>query len=179
MIYDLEKNYKKKVIPEMMKSLGYKNVLMVPRIEKVVVNTGIGSVSDQERKVLIEKHLSIITGQKVSSRPAKKSIASFKTRKGVIVGYSVTLRGKRMYDFLNKLIFVAIPRKRDFRGLDLKSIDTAGNLTIGFKDYLVFPEMVGEDIKNAFGLSVTVVSTAKNKKEAVEFFKNLGFPFKK
>jgi len=179
MVYDLEKKYKEEVVPEMINKLGCKNKMAIPRLVKVVVNTGVGSIKDQEKKVMIEEHLAILTGQKVSKRPAKKSIASFKLREGNIIGYSVTLRGNRMYDFLNKLIFVTIPRKRDFRGLDSGSVDESGNLSIGFKDHLVFPEMVGQDIKNAFGLSVTVVTTAKDKDEAVELFKLLGFPFKR
>lgn len=175
----MQKKYKKEVIPAMMRKFNYKNSLAVPRLEKVVVNIGTGSVKDDGQKERIEKHLSVITGQKGSKRPAKKSIASFKIRQGSAIGYSVTLRARRMYDFLSRLIFVAIPRKRDFRGLDIKSIDKSGNLTIGFKDHLVFPEMIGEDIKNVFGFSVTVVTTAKNKEEAIEFLKMVGFPFKK
>jgi large subunit ribosomal protein L5 len=179
MNYDLQKYYKEKVIPKMMKEFGYKNPLAVPEIDKVVVNTGTGSVKDEAQKERIEKHLALITGQKPSKRPAKKPIASFKIRQGSHIGYSVTLRGRRMYDFLSRLIFVAIPRQRDFRGLSLKSVDESGNLTIGFKDHLVFPEMADEDVRNAFGFSVTVVTTAGNKRGAVEFLKVLGFPFKK
>jgi len=175
---DLEKKYKEVAIPEMMKKFGYKNKLAIPKIQKVVVNTGVGSVKEKEKLLLIVKHLAEITGQNPSGCPAKKSIASFKTRKGVIIGYCVILRGRRMYDFLNKLINVAIPRKRDFRGLAENSVDESGNLNIGFKDHMVFPEMVDENIKNAFGISVSVVTSAKSKKEAVEFFKSLGFPFK-
>ncbi|MCF7835767.1 MAG: 50S ribosomal protein L5, partial [Candidatus Marinimicrobia bacterium] len=103
----------------------------------------------------------------------------FKLREGSHIGYSATLRGGRMYDFLNKMIFVAIPRKRDFRGLDVRSIDEAGNLSIGFKDHLVFPEMAGEDVRSSFGFSVTIVTTAKDKKDAEGFFKEMGFPFSK
>lgn len=179
MIYDLQKTYKEKVIPEMMKKFGYKNKLAVPRIEKVVVNTGIGSIKDEAQKELIEKHFSLIVGQKPSKRVAKKSIASFKIREGSHVGHSATLRGERMYDFLTKMIFVAIPRKRDFRGLKVRSADGAGNLTIGFKEHLVFPEMADEDTKNIFGLEVTIVTSAGNKEEAVELFKLLGFPWQK
>lgn len=178
MIYNLEKKYKE-VLQEFQKEADFKNRMSVPKIEKVVINTGTGSVKDGTRKELIEKHLAFFTGQKASKRPAKKSIATFKLREGVDIGYKVTLRGKRMYDFLNKLIFIAIPRQRDFRGLEEKSVDESGNLTIGLKDHLVFPEMLDEDIRNAFGFSITVVTTAKNKEIALKFLKAIGFPFKK
>ncbi len=175
----IQEKYKKEVVPAMMKSFGYKNMMAVPKITKVVVNTGIGSVKDENQKNLIEKQMVSITGQKPSKRPAKKSIASFKTREGSHIGYSVTLRGKRMYDFLNKLLYVAIPRKRDFRGLSRTSVDKAGNLSIGFKEHIVFPEMVGEDVKNLFGLQATIVTTAHGKEEGHKFFELLGFPFAK
>lgn len=179
MDFDLLKIYKEKVVPDMMKKMGYKNKMAVPRIEKVVINTGIGFSKDEEQRKRIIEHMALITGQKPSLRPAKKAISGFKIREGNIIGYSVTLRGKRMYDFLNKFIFVTTPRRRDFRGLDAYSVDGAGNLTVGLKDHLVFPEMVGQDIKSAFGLSVTIVTTAKEKKNALEFLKLMGFPFKK
>ncbi len=175
--FDLQKKYKE-AVKEMLKEHGYSNIMSVPKIQKVVVNVGTGRIKDdKERLALVEKGLTEITGQKPSKRPAKKSIASFKLREGVGIGYSVSLRGKRMYDFLNKLIFVAIPRMRDFRGLDTKSIDNIGNLTVGFKDSLIFPEMIGQDLKNGFGFSVTIVTTAKNKDEAEKFLKVIGFPF--
>lgn len=179
MKFDLYKKYIEEVAPELAKSGGYKNIMAVPKIEKVVINTGTGAKKDNEQKERIKKDLSFIAGQMPRETIAKKSIASFKLREGTQVGYSVTLRGKKMYDFLSKMIFVAIPRMRDFRGLEINSIDEAGNLTIGFKDHLIFPEMVGRDLKSAFGLSVTVVTTAQNKKRAEEFLKILGFPFKK
>jgi large subunit ribosomal protein L5 len=179
MSYDIKEKYKKEAIPGMKKEFGYKNEHAIPRISKVVVSTGTGSVKDKEKMKLIEEHLSIITGQRPVKTTAKKAIASFKTRKGSHVGYLVTLRGQRMYDFLNRMVFVAIPRQRDFRGINLKSIDSFGNLTMGFKDHLVFPEMVGQDVRDAFGFAVTVVTTAKSKDEAIEFFRLLGFPMKK
>jgi len=179
MTYDLEKKYNKEVVVQMMDAFGYKNKMAVPKIEKVAVNTGIGSVKDSAMKELIEKNLSIITGQKPKKTLAKKSIASFKIRQGVHIGFSVTLRGKKMYEFLNKMIFVAIPRKRDFRGLNHKCVDDMGNMTIGFKEHLVFPEMAGGDIKNTFGFEVTIITTSKKKKEAFELFKLMGFPFSK
>ena len=168
MKYDLREKYIKT-----------KNKMLAPKIEKVVVSVGTGSVKDEGQKEYIEKSLAMITGQHPSKRAAKKSIASFKIRQGVHIGYSVTIRGGMMYDFLNKMIYVAMPRKRDFRGLNLKSVDVAGNLTIGFKDHLVFPEMSGEDVRNSFGLSVTVVTTAGSRDEAIQFLTDLGFPFSK
>lgn len=163
----------------MKKKFGYKNNLAVPKIVKVMVATGTGSMKDEEKKKNIESSLSAIAGQKSFPNVAKKSIATFKTREGMVIGHSVTLRGNRMYDFLDKLINVAIPRIRDFRGLDPKAIDTQGNFSIGFKEHTVFPETAADDVRKAFGLGVTIATTAKNKEEAKEFFKLLGFPFKK
>lgn len=179
MTYDIQKKYKEEVVSQMKEKAYKKNVHAVPHIVKVVINVGTGSVKDKERIKLIEKHLSLIAGQHPAETKAKKAIASFKTRIGSHMGYRITLRGQRMYDFLNRMIFVAIPRQRDFRGLDLKAIDEFGNMTIGVKDHLVFPEMVGQDVRDAFGFAVNVVTTAKNKEEAIEFFKLLGFPLKK
>ncbi|MFH1979337.1 MAG: 50S ribosomal protein L5 [Patescibacteria group bacterium] len=179
MTYKLKEKYNKEVVPQMIEKFGYKSKMAVPKIEKVTVNSGIGSVKDDARKEMIRDHLAIITGQRPSERSAKKSIASFKIREGLHIGYSATLRGKRMYDFLERMIFVAIPRGRDFRGLDVKSVDSSGNLTIGFKDHLIFPEMMGEDTRNSFGFSVTIVTTAKNREESVEFLRLMGIPFKK
>jgi large subunit ribosomal protein L5 len=179
MEFNLEKKYKTFAVPKLKEKFGYKNALEVPKIVKVVLNTGIGRVKEDSQRDFIEKQMSVIAGQHPSKRLAKKSIASFKTREGSHIGFSVTLRGKRMNDFLNKMVFVAIPRKRDFRGLDPKSIDESGNMTLGFKEHIVFPEMVGEDVKNTFGLEVTIVTTAKSKEDALELFKVLGFPFKK
>ncbi|MBU1091640.1 50S ribosomal protein L5 [Patescibacteria group bacterium] len=175
---DLKEKYTKEVMPKLIKEV-YKNKMAVPKIEKVTINVGTGSVKDDNHRKYIENSLAVIAGQHFSKRLAKKSIASFKVREGGHVGYSATLRGKRMYDFLNKLVFVAIPRKRDFRGLSLKSVDEAGNLTIGFKDHLIFPEMANEDVRSSFGFSVTIVTTAKGKEKAKQFLKEMGFPFSK
>ena len=149
------------------------------KIIKIVVSTGIGSVKDEPKKENILKSLTLIAGQKPKINQAKKSIAAFKSRQGMPIGYSVTLRGKRARDFLEKLINVAIPRTRDFRGLDQKLIDNAGNLTIGLKEHIVFPETANEDVRSAFGLGVTIATKAKTKQEALELLKSIGFPFKK
>ncbi|MFA4890611.1 MAG: 50S ribosomal protein L5 [Candidatus Paceibacterota bacterium] len=175
----IKEKYEKIVIPEMKKKFGYKNSLAVPKIIKVAVATGIGSMKDEEKKKIIESSLSTITGQKSVPNVAKKSIATFKTREGMVIGHSVTLRGNRMYDFLEKLVNVTIPRVRDFRGIDPKVIDAQGNLTVGFKEHTVFPETASDDVRKAFGLGVTIATTAKNKEEALEMLKLLGMPFKK
>ena len=174
----LEK-YKKEVIPQIKEKFGYKNNLAVPKIVKVVVNTGIGkALKDEKIQKTIAKDLAIITGQKPATTQAKRAISGFKIRKGMIVGLKVTLRGKKMYEFLDRFVGATIPRIRDFRGLPEKSIDKEGNLTIGIKEHIVFPEIAHEDVKFIFGLEVTVATNAKDKKKAVELFKLLGFPIK-
>ncbi len=168
-----------KSIPEIKKILGIKNIMAVPKITKVVVSSGTGSFKDKKKNEVVSDRLSKITGQHVVTKGAKKSVASFKIRQGDIVGYMVTLRGSRMYSFLNKLVNVAIPRTRDFRGIDPKAVDEMGNLTFAVKENTVFPETADEDLRDVFGMAITVVTTAKNKKDALEFFKIIGFPFKK
>ena len=158
---------------------GYKNVMRAPRIVKVVVSSGTGKAKDKNRNALVEEKLALITGQKAAPRAAKQSIAQFKSREGDIVGFQVTLRGARMYDFLDKVIHIALPRTRDFRGLNTSAVDEMGNMTIGIKENTIFPETSDEDLKDVFGLAVTVVTTAKSKAEATAFFEHLGVPFKK
>jgi len=153
-------------------------------LDKIVIATGVGKMAQNaqfEANMLPElnKELSAITGQKPQSRPAKRSIAGFKLREGSLVGLKVTLRGKRMEDFLYRMVNVALPRVRDFRGIDPKQIDQEGNLTIGFRDNSVFPEIVPEESKMDFGFQVTLVSKAKNKEEARALFEKLGMPFTK
>ncbi|PIR85170.1 50S ribosomal protein L5 [Candidatus Kaiserbacteria bacterium CG10_big_fil_rev_8_21_14_0_10_45_20] len=157
-------------------TFGYSNVFQSPRLIKVVVSTGIGKIKDKNKIQTIQDKLALITGQKVAPRGAKKSIASFKVREGDIVGYQVTLRGKRMYDFLDKVIHIALPRTRDFRGLKPTAIDEMGNMTLGIKENTIFPETTDEDLRDVFGIAITVVSTAKDKKEAEAFYRHLGFP---
>lgn len=157
----------------------YKNPMEVPRILKVVINVGVGSIKDKKKVELVADRLAKITGQKPSARPAKISIASFKSREGDIVGYQVTLRGAKMFDFLDRFLNVALPRSKDFRGLSSTSLDEIGNLTIGIKEHTIFPETSDEDLKDVFGLAITIVTTARNKEEAKSFFDYLGFPFKK
>lgn len=181
----LKEKYKKEVIPKMMEKFGYKNVMAVPKIEKVVINLGVGRMlvqkTSQEQKDILEKlshDLSLITGQKPIVCRAKKSIAAFKVREGMPLGLKVTLRGKKMDDFLTRFIFITLPRSRDFRGIDPKAMDQNGNLNIGIKEHIPFPEISAENIRQIFGLEVTVVTTAKNKEEGLELLKLLGFPIK-
>ncbi len=160
-------------------AFGYTNKMQAPRLVKVVVSTGIGSVKDKKRIELIGDRLARITGQKPSVRGAKQSIANFKTRQGDPVGYKVTLRGTRMINFLDRLLNVALPRTRDFRGISARSIDAMGNYSLGIKEHTIFPETADEDIKDIFGLAITVVTTSKSKDQTKAFLDHLGFPFKK
>ena len=157
----------------------YRNKMQSPRLLKVVINVGIGSIKDPKKKDLIKDRLIRITGQKPIERGAKKSIASFKTRQGDTVAYQVTLRGKRMHDFLDRLLHIAFPRTKDFRGIAISGIDEMGNYTLGIKEHTIFPEVSDEELKDVFGFAVTVVTTAKTKEEAHAFFEHLGFPFRK
>ena len=167
---------------ELMKSnFHYKNVMAAPKLTKIVLNVGTGTAmkKDKNKNEAIADRLAKITGQKPAPRGAKKSVASFKIRLGDPIGIVVTLRGKRMYSFMEKLINVALPRTKDFRGINRKAVDNVGNLTIGIKEHTIFPETADEDIKDVFGLAITIVSTAKDKKEGMAFFELLGVPFKK
>lgn len=156
----------------------YSSPMQAPRVTKIIVSTGIGSVNDKKKRELILDRLTKLTGQKPAPRSTTKSIASFKTRRGDLAGYMVTLRGARMQSFLDKLIHIVFPRVRDFRGLSAKAIDEMGNITIGFKEHTVFPETADEEAKDIFGLAVTITTTAKNKKEAEAFLRHLGIPLK-
>jgi len=158
---------------------GYKNVNEAPTLEKVVVSVGTGRIEDKAKIALIQDRLALITGQKASPRPARLSIAAFKLREGDIVGYQVTLRGPRMRDFMNKLIHVALPQTRDFRGLKVTSIDEMGNYTLGIKEHTIFPETADEDIRDVFGMSITIVTTATSKAEAEALLRHIGMPLKK
>jgi large subunit ribosomal protein L5 len=181
----LKEKYKKEVIQQMMEKFGYKNAMTCPKIKKVVINTGFGRVisdktPDEQKKTTeaILNDLSLISGQKPILTKAKKSISSFKIREGLPIGAKVTLRGNKMDDFLMKLIHVALPRSRDFRGIAPESLDKKGNLTIGIKEHICFPEISPEEVKNIFGLEVTVATTAKTREEGLELIKLLGFPIK-
>jgi large subunit ribosomal protein L5 len=159
-------------------AFGYSNRMETPRVEKIVISTGIGKIADAKKIELIQDRLARITGQKGAPRGAKKSVASFKVREGDVVGYQVTLRGARMNDFLDKLIHVAFPRTRDFRGIKPTAIDELGNITVGIKEHTIFPETSDEDQRDVFGLSVTIVTSAKSKQEAEAYLRHIGFPLK-
>ncbi len=159
--------------------LGIKNPMQAPKVTKVVINVGIGSIKDKKKIALIEERLSKITGQKPSKRAARMSIATFKLREGDVVGYQVTLRGARMEAFLDRLINIALPRTKDFRGLPTTSIDEMGNYTLGIKEHTIFPETSDEDIRDIFGMAITIVTSAKGQEEAMAFLRHLGLPFKK
>jgi large subunit ribosomal protein L5 len=163
------------------KVVGVKNLLAAPRLTKIVVSVGTGTrmKRDRDANKLISDRLAKITGQKPTVRAAKQSVATFKIRQGDPIGVAVTLRGARMMHFLDKLIHIAIPRTKDFRGIDRKAVDAIGNITIGIKEHTIFPETSDEDLKDVFGLAITIVSTAKSKEEALKFFEHLGIPFKK
>jgi len=170
--------YKKDIISSLMKSFNYKSVMQVPKLEKIVVNMGVGAaVADS--KVLDEavKELESITGQKASIRIARKSISNFKLREGMKIGAKVTLRNERMYELLDRIINIALPRVRDFRGLSDKSFDGRGNYTIGVKEQIIFPEIDIEKISRIMGMDITLVTTAKTDNEAYELLKAFGVPF--
>ncbi|MBK5215857.1 MAG: 50S ribosomal protein L5 [Candidatus Pacebacteria bacterium] len=175
------KQKEKKSYSALKTKYGYKNVMASPRLVKIVVASGTGSglKRNKDHNKLVIERIAKITGQKPATKSAKKSIASFKIREGDPVGVMVTLRGARMYGFLDKLINVAIPRTKDFRGIERKIVDSIGNLTMSIKEHTIFPETGDEELKDVFGLAVTIVTTAKSKPEATEFFELIGIPFKK
>ncbi len=162
-------------------TFGYKNKMAAPKLVKVVLNIGTGTAikKDKNKNQAISERLAKITGQKPAMRGAKQSIASFKIRQGDPIGVIATLRGKRMYAFLEKLFNVALPRTKDFRGIPRTTVDNIGNMTLSVKEHTIFPETADEDIKDVFGMAITIVSTSKNKKEGTAFFELLGMPFKK
>ncbi len=158
---------------------GYKNPMQAPKIKKLVVASGVGGQKDKKKLELIADRLSKITGQKPARKGAKVSLAAFKVRQGDTVGMQITLRGQRMYDFLDRLVNIALPRTKDFRGISANGIDEMGNYTLGIKEHTIFPETGDEELKDVFGLAVTVVTNVKDKKETKAFLSYLGFPFKK
>jgi len=171
--------YNTKILPQLREEFKIDNVFAVPRLEKIVVNAGIGRILQQNPKNLdsLVEGMKKITGQKPVITRAAKAIAGFKIRQGQIVGLRVTLRGKRMYDFFDKLVNVVFPRTRDFRGLSPKGFDKRGNYSVGLKEQLVFPEMADAAAENTFGLQVTIVTTAKNDSEAYRLLQKFNFPF--
>src|SRR3989338_5897117 len=176
----LIQKYRKEVIPAMQKKFGIENIMAVPRVDKVVINVGIGKVAKDDKFVeKIVRDLGILSGQKPVFRKAKQSISGFKSRQGMNIGLVVTLRGRRMYDFIDRLVHVALPRSKDFRGIEVRNFDKMGNLNLGLKEHSIFPEIHYENLKDIFGLEVTVVTTAENREKGIELLRLMGFPVKK
>ncbi len=175
----LKELYEKEVVPQLMKDFNYKSIMQVPKLEKIVVNMGLGEAI-QNIKILdsASEEIALITGQKPVITKAKKSIASFKLRQGMPIGCMVTLRKARMYEFLDRLLNVALPRVRDFKGLSPKACDGRGNYTLGIKEQLIFPEISYEKVDKVKGLNITIVTSAKNDEECKALLKLLGMPFR-
>lgn len=172
--------YKQEIVPLLMKQFNYKNVMQVPKLHKITLNMGVGKAA-QDPKLLEDavKDLELIAGQKPAIRKAKKAISNFKLRQGMPIGCMVTLRGARMYEFLDRLINIALPRVRDFRGVSDKSFDGRGNYTLGVKEHIIFPEINVDKVNRIYGMDITIVTTAKTDAEAYELLKAFGFPFRK
>lgn len=177
--YRLVNIYKTEVVPALMSERGYKNVNEVPKLEKIIINMRMGDIKDNSKSMsLATKELESICGQKAVVTAAKKSVANFKLREGQSIGAKVTLRGKRMYEFFDKLVSVALPRVRDFRGISAKSFDGRGNFALGVKEHIIFPEISYELIEKVRGFDVAIVTTAKSDDEAKALLVKLGMPFK-
>lgn len=181
----LKEKYLKEVVPALIKQFHYTSPMAVPRIVKVTLNTGIGRVvagksPDEQKKIAadIGADMSLIAGQKSVVTLAKSSIASFKSRKGMPIGLKVTLRGSRMYDFLDRLLHVVLPRSRDFQGLDETSLDKKGNMSIGIREHIFFPEISPEKVKHQIGLEITVTLSSRTREEGLALLRSLGFPLK-
>jgi large subunit ribosomal protein L5 len=172
--------YKKEVVPALMKRFSYKNTMQVPRLEKIAINCGVGEAT-QDQKILetVVRELTVITGQKPAITRAKKAISNFKLREKIAIGCKVTLRSGKMYEFMDRLISLAIPRVRDFRGVPDKSFDGRGNYTLGLKEQIIFPEIDVDKIERIFGMDITFVTTARTDEEAYELLKGFGMPFRK
>ena len=175
----LKKKFEEEIIPEMMKEFLYKNRMQVPKLNKIIVNIGVGSAVQNPNDIEVAiNSLKAITGQMPIITKAKKSIAGFKLRAGMKIGCKVTLRGNRMYEFLDRLLSIALPRTRDFRGISPKSMDGKGNLTIGVDEQLIFPEVDPDKIRKTMGMDVTIVTTTNNNDEGFPLLKSFGVPFR-
>ncbi len=176
----LKEKYNSEIIPKLQKHFGFKNIMQVPKIEKIVVNVGLGEATQDSKLLdLAVKDIETITGQKASIRIAKKSISNFKLREGMPIGAKITLRSRRMYEFLDRFISVALPRVRDFRGISDKSFDGRGNYTIGLKEQNIFAEIDVDKINRVFGMDITFVTSARTDNEAYELLAAFGMPFRK
>ena len=176
----LKDRYKKEIAPTLMKEFSYKSVMQIPRIEKIVINAGVGDATQDSKNIdSVYNEISVITGQKPIKTKAKKSLATYKLREGQEIGVKVTLRNDQMWNFLDKLILVAIPRIRDFRGISTKSFDGRGNFTMGIKEQIIFPEINFDDVKRIRGFEITIVTSANKNEEALSLLKHVGIPFVK
>jgi len=176
----IREKYKTEIVDEMKKLFNLSNNLEVPKVEKIIVNIGIGKfIKDSVIVADIFNSLKNITGQKPVMTKSKKSISGFKTREGLEIGIKITMRGKRMWNFLEKLVGASIPRIRDFHGIKIKAVDGGGNLNLGIKEHLIFPEISPEQVKNIFGLQVNIITNAKNREKGLALFRLLGFPIEK
>jgi len=175
----LADKYKKEVVPTLMKKFGYTSVMQAPKLEKICLNRGInGAVSDKKLVDITIEELTTITGQKAVSTISRKDISNFKLRKGIPIGARVTLRGVKMYEFLDRLVASALPRVRDFKGVSEKAFDGRGNYTMGITEQIIFPEVDIDKVNKITGMDITFVTTAKTNEEAYELLKELGMPFK-
>ena len=171
--------YEKEVVPYLMKHFGYKNINQCPKLVKITINNGLGDIKDNAKSVqLAQQELALISGQKPVLTKAKKSVANFKVREGMNVGVKVTLRQDRMYDFFDKLVSIALPRVRDFKGVPSKSFDGRGNYAMGVKEQLIFPEIQYDQVEKVRGFDICIVTTANTDEEARELLKAMGMPFK-
>jgi len=176
----VREKYETEVVPYLMKKFGYKSVMQCPKLVKIVINTGLGDIKDNAKSVqLTENEIKLISGQKPVLTKAKKSVANFKVREGQTIGIKVTLRNDRMYEFYDKLVSIALPRVRDFRGVSDKAFDGRGNYAMGLKEQLIFPEITYDQVENIRGMDIVIVTTAETDEEAKELLKALGMPFKK
>ncbi len=173
----IKEYYKSEVAPSLVKSRGYSNVMEVPRVKKIVINMGVNAQVDKDELKQLAEDLGQITGQKAVITRAKKSVSNFKLREGMAVGCKVTLRGLRMYDFLERLIHVTLPRIRDFRGISPKGFDGAGNYNLGLQEQTIFPEINPDKVKKTHGMDISIVTSAGSDDEALELLKLLGMPF--
>ena len=173
-------NYEKAVVPALVKKFGYKNPMQVPKLVKIIISSGLGDIKDNSKSIqLAQNEIKLISGQQPILCKAKKSVANFKLREGMTIGIKVTLRGKRMYDFYDKFVSIALPRVRDFRGVPADSFDGRGNYCMGVKEQLVFPEIQYDQVEKIRGMDICFVTTAKTDEEARELLRAMGMPFKK
>ena len=176
----LQDKYQNEVVGKLIEKFGYENVMQVPKLEKIVINVGLGEAKDNQNLLnAAKRELSLITGQQPIELKAKKSVANFKLREGQAIGTKVTLRREKMYDFLDKLISISLPRVRDFRGINPNSFDGRGNYSLGIKEQLIFPEIKYDDVDFLHGMDISIVTSAKTDEEAKAFLELMGMPFRK